>query len=91
MAPQDTRAVARLPSLEIEIRHRHNPEEGAEILAVTLRATPGLDAVAAWLSPWRVLETAAALNPWLAVWRATGWPLPGLWWPALGSPKQRKD
>src|SRR5213078_379287 len=49
MPPEDTRAVARLPNLEIEIRHRHDPEEGAEILAVTLKATPNLEA-AAWLS-----------------------------------------
>ena len=91
MPPEDTRAVARLPNLEIEIRHRHDPEEGAEVLAVTLKATPSFDAAAAWLGPLRFLETAAALNPWLAAWCATGWPLPGLWWPALGAPKHRKD
>ena len=51
MPPEDTRAVARLPNLEIEIRHRHDPEEGAEVLAVTLKATPSFDAAAAWLSP----------------------------------------
>ena len=91
MPPEDTRAVARLPNLEIEIRHRNAPEEGAEYLAITLKATPDLDAAAAWLNPFHFLETAAALNPWLAAWRATGWPLPGVWWPALGPPKHRED
>ena len=91
MPPEDTRAVARLPNLEIEIRHRNAPEEGAEYLAITLKATPDLGAAAAWLSPFRLLEAAASLNPWLAAWRATGWPVPGLWWPVLESRRQRED
>lgn len=62
----DTRAVARLPNLEIEIRHRWAPDEGAEYLSVSLRATPGLDAVAAWLDPFAHLRAWASLNPWLA-------------------------
>jgi hypothetical protein len=90
MPPEDTRAVARLPNLEIEIRHRNAPEEGAEYLAITLKARPDLEAAAAWLSPFRLLATATALNPWLAAWRATGWPVPGLWWPALGPPPRRE-
>ncbi len=76
----DTRAVARLPNLEIEIRHRRDPEERAEYLTVSLKATPDLDAALAWLDPRRAaLAWATAFNPWLAAWRAWSWPmmLPG--------------
>jgi hypothetical protein len=61
----ETRAVATLPNLNIEIRHREVPEEGAEYLAITLRATPNLAAAASLLDPFRMM-TAAAFNPWLA-------------------------
>lgn len=60
----ETRAIARLPHLEIEIRHRRLPEEQAEQLAISLRATPSFAAFAAFLerqAPWPWL----ALQPWL--------------------------
>ncbi len=52
----DMRAVATLPNFEIEIRHRKDPEERAEYLSVTLKATPDLDAVAMWLDPARMMR-----------------------------------
>jgi hypothetical protein len=64
----DTRAVAKLPSLEIEIRHRKAPDEGAEYLSVSLRATPDLTAATAWLDPFAVARAWVAFNPWLALW-----------------------
>ena len=64
----DTRAVAKLPNLEIEIRHRKAADEGAEYLSVSLRATPDLAAVAAWLDPFAVMRAWVSLNPWLALW-----------------------
>jgi hypothetical protein len=70
----DTRAVATLPNLEIEIRHRKDPEERAEYLSVTLKATPDLDAVAMWLDPARMMRAWLAFNPWLAAW-----PMPLPW------------
>lgn len=75
---EDTRAVARLPNVEIEIRHRKDPEEEAEYLSVTLKATPDLDTAAAWLAPMHLIQAWMALNPWLAAW-----PLPLPWRPAL--------
>ena len=73
---EDTRAVARLPGLEIEIRHRKVAEEGAEYLAVSLKAVPDLEAATAWLEPQRRLLAAwAPFNPWLAAWRFWGLPL----------------
>ena len=60
----ETRARARLPHLKIEIRHRRLPEEQAEQLAISLRATPSFAAFAEFLerqAPWPWL----ALQPWL--------------------------
>jgi hypothetical protein len=64
----ETRAVARLPGLDIAIEHR--VEADAELLTVSLRATPGFDAVAQWLDPQRALALWMGLNPWLAPWLA---------------------
>ena len=72
MPIDDTRAVARLPNLEIEIRHRKVPEEGAEYLALSLRATPSLNAAALWLDPLWPMRMLVAMNPWLTAWR---WPM----------------
>lgn len=72
MPVDETRAVARLPHLDIEIHHRMAPEEGAELLSITLRATPDLDTAAGLLDPFRLLgpggpwQAWAAFNPWLA-------------------------
>jgi hypothetical protein len=60
----ETRAMARFPHLEIEIRHRRLPEEQAEQLAISLRATPSFAAFTEFLerqAPWPWL----ALQPWL--------------------------
>ena len=61
----ETRAVATLPNLNIEIRHREAPEERAEYLSITLRATPDLATAAKLLDPFRLMTTAA-FNPWQA-------------------------
>lgn len=72
MPADETRAVARLPHLDIEIRHRKLPEEGAELLSISLRGTPDLDRAAAMLDPFRLADPMrlwsawAAFNPWLA-------------------------
>jgi predicted kinase len=58
---EEPRAVAHLPHLEIEIVHRQLPGEQAEQLAISLRATPSLDAFA------RHLEAQAPMWPWLAL------------------------
>lgn len=67
MHPMDeTRAVARLPHLDIEIRHRKASDESAEYLSVSLRAAPDLRAAAGLLDPLVLLATWTAFNPWLA-------------------------
>ena len=62
----ETRAVAKLPQLDIEIRRRAAPEEQAEYLSIQLRATPGFEAAAAMLDPFRLMTAWAGVNPWLA-------------------------
>jgi hypothetical protein len=39
----ETRAVARLPHLDVEIVHRRLADQEAEQLAISLRATPSFD------------------------------------------------
>jgi hypothetical protein len=53
---EETRATARLPHLDIEVVHRRPYVGDAEMLAVTVRAVPSLEAFG------RVLE---ATNPFL--------------------------
>lgn len=62
----ETRAVAALPNLNIEVLHRQAPEEGAEYLSITLRATPDLATAANLLDPFRLLTGGAAFDPWRA-------------------------
>ncbi len=66
----DTKAVAHLPNLDIEILHRRAWRGDEEIVSITLRATPSFDAFfncfeaanpfALWM---RAVE--AAWSPWL--------------------------
>jgi len=56
--PDETILTAHLPNLEIQIRHRESGEDGAEVIAIQLRATPSFDAVAGMLAP-------AMMNPLL--------------------------
>ena len=76
----ETRAIARLPHLDVEIRHRRLPEEQAEQLAVSLKATPSFEAFADFLerqAPWPWL----ALRPWL-LWAQVA---QALWQPWLAA------
>ncbi len=74
----DTKAVAHLPNLDIEILHRRPWQGDEELLTITLRARPSFDDF------FRFVETAnpalawmrameAAWAPWL---RFTGLPAP---------------
>lgn len=83
----ETRALASLPNLDIEIRHRSAPEEGAEYLAITLRGTPNLEVAAGLLDPFRILAAAVSVNPWL-LWMQAADPF-RLWRPLLGAAGRR--
>jgi hypothetical protein len=80
---QETRAVARLPHLDIEIKHRRPWEGEGEQIAITLQATPSFEAFAEFLestNPWLMwMEVMqAAWKPWLGGWEAASWALRAL-------------
>ncbi len=79
----ETRAVAKLPHVDIEILHREAPEEGAEYLSITLRGTPDLATAGRMLDPFRLLAATTPLNPfqlWLQLARPwLMWQPGGLW------------
>jgi hypothetical protein len=62
----ETRAVANLPHLDIEIRHKSVPEERAEYLSINLRAAPDFEVAARVLEPLFLLAAWTAFNPWVA-------------------------
>jgi hypothetical protein len=79
----ETRAVARLPNLDIEILHRRLPDEEAEQLAISLKARPSFEAFA------RFYEAAGPGWPWLALNPLLAWPvlLRAMWTPWLAAPR----
>ena len=62
----ETRAVARLPHLDIEIVHRRLEGEQAEHLAISLCATPSFAAFQRHLEAHTPFWPWLALNPFLA-------------------------
>lgn len=77
----ETRIIAHLPNLEIQLVHRQDPPNGAETVGIQLRATPSFEALgrgfapfvapaaALWMAPvqtWAVL-TQQMWAPWLAL------------------------
>lgn len=79
----ETRAVARLPHLDVEIVHRRLPD--GEQLGISLRATPSAEAFA------RHIEAHAAFWPWLALNPWLGWQrlLQAAWQPWLPAGERR--
>ena len=84
----ETRTVARLPHLDIEVTHRRLSEEEAEQLTISVRAVPSFDVFARWLErhpawPW------LAMSPFAAWQRA----MLGFWvpartaWPWIAAPR----
>jgi len=66
----ETRAVARLPHLDVEMVHRRPWEGEGEHLSVSLRALPSFEAFASCLHPYNPLTAwvelmRAAWAPWL--------------------------
>lgn len=69
-----TRATARLPYLDVEIRHRKSEDDDAEYVSLTLKATPSLDAFARHVAQPEVMSALLAMNPmmwWLRATQAT--------------------
>ena len=78
----ETKAVARLPNIDIEIHHRWAPEEAAEYLSISLRATPSFHAMADHLD----IHAMQLFNPlvfWLTAFQAAQ----TFWAPFLSTPR----
>jgi hypothetical protein len=65
----ETRAIAHLPTLDIEFVRRELPDEGAEQIAVRITPGPSFEAFGAALR--QAMPAMLAMNPalfWLGVW-----------------------
>jgi hypothetical protein len=65
-----TKAIARLPGLDIDILHRQSPSGDWEQISINLRATPSFDAFGRFFeaaNPFTLWAQAARLmwTPWL--------------------------
>lgn len=60
------------PGLELELRHRRDPDGAGEYLALHLRAVPDLEGWARAVRPWAALAAPWLLftAPWLAAFTA---------------------
>jgi hypothetical protein len=77
----ETTAVAHLPRLDIEIRHRRPWQGDSEEMTITVRATPSFDAFGQFLEAANPMLfwarwMQAAWAPWLALASGVGRPLP---------------
>jgi hypothetical protein len=85
---QETRAVAHLPHLDIEILHARPWEGGYEQMMISLTAKPSFEALAAYLDSFDPLRIWSALMqatwaPWLA-----GMAARNAAWRALSAPRE---
>jgi hypothetical protein len=81
----ETKATARLPGLDIELKRRVDAAEGAEYVSVTLRAVPSLEAFGAALRPM-------AFNPFalqMALWQRWVDMAQSFWQPFLPAAGER--
>ena len=88
----ETKAIARLPGLEIELKRRVDAEEGAEYVSINLRALPSLDAFGATLQP-AALASLAMLP--VSLWQSWFYMAQAFWQPFLpqgfGRPRLPKE
>jgi hypothetical protein len=87
----ETKATARLPGLDIELKRRVDAAEGAEYVTVSLRAVPTLEGFGAALQPAALASLAmlpvAFWQSWFGLAQAFWQPLLPQDWPRV--PKER--
>ena len=62
-APDETRMTADLPTARIEVSHRADAETGEEIMSISLRAHPSMDAAMGLLGPAAMASLFSAAAP----------------------------
>lgn len=82
----ETRMTASLPQLDVEITRRASDDGAAEIVTMTVRAAPDLNAVARMMAPQMLLLPMMAANPFLAAWTQV---LRQAWSPWTALPHQK--
>jgi hypothetical protein len=85
---EDTRITAKLPGLDVEIRHRELVAGDGEELTVRMRATPSFEAVGASLLP--AMSGLAALHP-MVVWTNMMHQAWQPWLRLMALPSERRD
>lgn len=65
MMNETTRALAKLPSLDVELVHDRSEDGGAERVAIRITGRPDLQTAAKAIEP-QLLAGLATLNPWMA-------------------------
>jgi hypothetical protein len=78
---EETTAVAHLPQLDVEIRHRRPWQGDSEEMTITLRATPSFDAFGQFIEAANPMLLwaqwiQAVWSPWLALAGVARPPLP---------------
>jgi hypothetical protein len=61
---ETTRAIAKLPSLDVDIIHDRSEEDGAERIAIRITGRPDLETAARFVEP-QLMAGLMAMNPWL--------------------------
>ena len=66
---EETKLTAALPNLDVQIVHRAYPDENAEAISITFKATPNFEAVRTMLAPNLPLLAlwAAPMQAWSSV------------------------
>ncbi len=83
----ETKIIANLPALDIEITRQHDPDDNARSTTIQMRAGPSFDAAARYFPPMAATMGVMAANPavaWARFMQAAWMPWLGLMRPMVG-------
>ncbi len=83
----ETKIIANLPALDIEITRQHDPDDDARSTTIQMRAGPSFEAAARYLSPMAAAMGVLAANPavtWARFMQAAWTPWLGMMRPMVG-------
>ena len=83
----ETKIIANLPALDIEITRQHDPDDNARITTIQMRAGPPFGMAAQFMSPMAATMGAMAANPavaWARFMQAAWTPWLGMMRPMVG-------
>ncbi len=83
----ETKIIANLPALDIEITRQHDPDDNARTMTIQMRAGPSFDAAVRFLPPMAATMGVMAANPavaWARLMQAAWTPWLGMMRPFVG-------